>query len=221
MSSIRAVRAGGNVGLVTRFWVPRGVATRQRSDCGGCRRHESGVAQMATFAVGVERSRGVVSIVGGRDDLAAGLMLVLMVAEVLPGRYTGLVRAVGRCRRPDQLERHHQEQDREQPTMHPAILDRLRLHRETWPARSAERFGTAPGAVRRVSSMSDSGSTAEPSAAGVLTTALRHWIFRVPQEQRAPQGLRSPVRNTQWQLPQQEPADLVGEFDPPFTGTGV
>lgn len=73
---------------------------------------------MAARAVGVKRAKAVVSIVGGRDELAAGPMLVLMVAEVLVGRAIGFVRAVRRCRAPDQLERHDEQQEYEQPTTH-------------------------------------------------------------------------------------------------------
>ncbi len=56
--------------------------------------HEGGTAQVAAFAVCVVRASVVTNIVGGRDDLAPGLMLVLMMAEVLLGRNTGLVAKV-------------------------------------------------------------------------------------------------------------------------------
>lgn len=67
----------------------------------------------------MERARRVaVSIVGCRDDLAASLMLVLMVAKMLLRRNTGFVRAVRRCRTPDQLEGNDKQQKREQPAAH-------------------------------------------------------------------------------------------------------
>lgn len=73
---------------------------------------------MAALAVRVERARIVASAAAGRADLAAALMLVFVMAEVLLGRNTGFVRAVGRRRAPDQLERHDKQQEREHPPTH-------------------------------------------------------------------------------------------------------
>jgi hypothetical protein len=119
MSSIRALGAGRNVGVVTRFWVPHGVAMRQRFHgrvTAAGMNAEQPRWQLSQSAWNAPAASS--SIVGGRDNLAAGLMLVLMVAEVLLGRDTCFVRAVRRRRAPDQLERHDEQQEREQPTTH-------------------------------------------------------------------------------------------------------
>ncbi len=73
---------------------------------------------MAALAVCMVGTRTVVRIVGGRHDVAAGLMLVSVMAEVLLRRGTGFMSAVRRCRAPDQLERHDKQQQSEYPTAH-------------------------------------------------------------------------------------------------------
>jgi len=73
---------------------------------------------MAALAVSVEGTGGVRTSIRGRDDLVTGLMLVFVVAEVLLGRGSSLVRAVRRRRAPDQLERHDEQQECEHPTTH-------------------------------------------------------------------------------------------------------
>lgn len=73
---------------------------------------------MATLAVRVEGTGGFRTSIRGRDDLVTGLMLVFVVAEVLLGRGSSLVRAVRRRRAPDQLERHDEQQECEHPTTH-------------------------------------------------------------------------------------------------------
>jgi len=80
--------------------------------------HGRGAPEVATLAIGVVCTRAIALIVGGRCDLAAGLVLVLVMSEMLVRRDTGLMRAVRRRRAPDQLERHDKQQKREYPTTH-------------------------------------------------------------------------------------------------------
>lgn len=77
-----------------------------------------GAPEVATLAIGMVCTRAIARVVGGRCDLAAGLVLVVVMSEVLVRRDTGLMRAVRRRRAPDQLERHDKQQKREHPTTH-------------------------------------------------------------------------------------------------------
>lgn len=73
---------------------------------------------MTSFAVSVERALAVVGSTSRRHALAFGLMLVLVMPKVPLGGRAALMRAVGRRRTPDPLERYDNEQKRKHPTMH-------------------------------------------------------------------------------------------------------
>ena len=88
-------------------------------DFGRLGAQRQGKSKVAALAVGMVRTRTVGLIVVGRGYLAAGLVLVLVVAEVRFGGSTGFVCAVRRRRAPDHLQRYDKQKECEQPTAHP------------------------------------------------------------------------------------------------------
>ena len=116
--SIRTLWGGRYVRCEAWFSTTRSAGLGQRMNPGDVGLHGRGAPEVATLAIGVVCTRAIARVVGGRCDLAAGLVLVLVMAEVLLRRDTGLMRAVRRRRAPDQLERHNKQQEREYPTTH-------------------------------------------------------------------------------------------------------
>lgn len=118
MGSIRALRSRRDVGTVAGCLESREVRLRGLCEHGRHRGHESARSKVAALAVRVIDAPAIASIVRSRHDLAAGQVLVLVMAEMLLGQSTRLVRAVRRSRGPDHLERHHAQQEDEHPTTH-------------------------------------------------------------------------------------------------------
>ena len=74
---------------------------------------------MAALTVGVIRARRVAAVIGGWRRLITGLMVMLVVPEVFGRHGLRLVRTVRRRGRPDELERHDEEQqNNDQPAAH-------------------------------------------------------------------------------------------------------
>ncbi len=118
MGSIRALRSRRDVGTVAGCLESREVSLRGLCEHGRHRGHERARSKVAALAVRVIDAPAIASIVRNRHDLAAGQVLVLVMAEMLLGQSTRLVRAVRRSRGPDHLERHHAQQEDENPATH-------------------------------------------------------------------------------------------------------
>lgn len=118
MGSIRALRSRRDVGTVAGCLESREVRLRGFCEHGRHRGHERARSKVAALAVRVKDAPAIASSVRSRHDLAAGQVLVLVMAEMLLGQSTRLVRAVRRSRGPDHLERHHAQQEDEHPTTH-------------------------------------------------------------------------------------------------------